>query len=281
MQLDRHTVLPFLILSLSLHLLLFFPWVHTPEKKNAPEVIPFAYIPMIDQLVIESTEAPSRSPQENVQIPKPSREIPQPSREIPQPSREIPQPSREIPRVMARARKPGPRTEKPKPKAPSPVRKTPIVKTPLREDRERETIVRRPFPTLADILPPVGTGLSYSKGDEGEGAIRLDSQDPKYVTYLTSIKHAIELAWQYPDPALRNGVQGKLVLRFTVLGSGDLMGSRLIHSSGFSILDEEALRAVRVASPFHPIPSWIAKQRLNIIASFEYLDNRLNYTFTQ
>ncbi|HEX9878758.1 MAG TPA: energy transducer TonB, partial [Candidatus Binatia bacterium] len=72
----------------------------------------------------------------------------------------------------------------------------------------------------------------------------------------------------------------KLVVEFTVLGDGSLSGARLIRSSGFSILDEEALRAVRSAAPFYPIPPWIHKKRLAIIASFEYFDNRLRYSYT-
>ena len=43
------------------------------------------------------------------------------------------------------------------------------------------------------------------------------------------------------------------------------------------LLDDEALRAVKAAAPFGPIPSWVGKNRIDIIASFEYLDNRLNY----
>ncbi len=57
------------------------------------------------------------------------------------------------------------------------------------------------------------------------------------------------------------------------------MRTRLIRSSGFSILDEEAIRSVQAAAPFHPIPPVIGKNRLPIIASFEYLDNRLKYSF--
>jgi outer membrane biosynthesis protein TonB len=44
-------------------------------------------------------------------------------------------------------------------------------------------------------------------------------------------------------------------------------------------LDEEAMRAVRAAAPFRPIPGHIGKQRLDIIASFEYHDSRLHYDF--
>jgi len=149
------------------------------------------------------------------------------------------------------------------------------------EDRNRlqeKTIVQRPLPTLKELLPPVASSPSEGSASS-EGPIRLDTQEPKYISYFDSIKRAIEIEWQYPEPALRQGLQGKLILEFTVLGNGTLERARLIRSSGFSVLDEEAIRAVRAAAPFHPIPPWIGKARLDIIASFEYHDNRLKYGF--
>ncbi len=58
------------------------------------------------------------------------------------------------------------------------------------------------------------------------------------------------------------------------------MQAQLVRSSGYPILDDEAIRAVQAAAPFHPIPPWIGKERLAISASFEYDDNRLKYSYT-
>jgi protein TonB len=142
-----------------------------------------------------------------------------------------------------------------------------------------ETIVNRPLPSIKELLPPFRWSQSQKREEFEEGAIRLDTQEPKYVSYLSSVKRAIELEWEYPDMALRHGLQGKLVLEFTIHGDGNLMKTRIVRSSGFSILDKEAVRSVQTAAPFHPIPPWIGKSRLPVIASFEYLDNRLNYSF--
>ena len=109
--------------------------------------------------------------------------------------------------------------------------------------------------------------------------MRLDTRDPQYVTYFNSIKRAIEVVWQYPELALRYGLQGRLLLEFSILGNGDIESAKIVRSSGSNLLDEEALRAVKAAAPFGPIPPWIGKNRIDIVASFEYLDNRLNYRF--
>jgi len=145
------------------------------------------------------------------------------------------------------------------------------------ETRERNIIVRRPLPTLKEILPPLASPPIGERNRKRDGPIRLDTGEPQYVSYFTSIKRAIEIEWVYPEPALRHGLQGKLILEFTILGDGKLEGMRLIRSSGFPVLDQEAIRAVQAASPFQPIPPWIGKSRLDIIASFEYHDNRVRY----
>ena len=116
--------------------------------------------------------------------------------------------------------------------------------------------------------------------DLNEEVVRLDSQDPNYISYLSSIKRDIELVWEYPPPALSQGIQGRLVVEFRIKKNGSLMGAQLVHSSGSPILDKEAIRAIQAAAPFHPIPRWIRKERLAISASFEYYDNRLKYSYT-
>ncbi|MGH7886702.1 MAG: energy transducer TonB, partial [Candidatus Binatia bacterium] len=90
-------------------------------------------------------------------------------------------------------------------------------------------------------------------------------------------KQNIEQQWEYPDVALRYGLQGRLSLEFTIGGSGQLEQLRMIRSSGSQVLDEEALRAIKAAAPFPPIPSWIKPIPLSISASMEYHDNRVNH----
>ncbi len=158
--------------------------------------------------------------------------------------------------------------------------RSPSTRKPPSQEVEKKTILRRALPSLQELLPPMELATARKSPTIGEGAIRLDSKDPNYITYLSSIKRAIDLVWEYPPLALSQGIQGKLIVEFTIMGDGNLLGARLIRPSGFSILDEEALRSVRAAAPFYPIPHWIEKNHLAIIANFEYHDNRLRYSFT-
>ncbi len=139
-------------------------------------------------------------------------------------------------------------------------------------------ITERPLPSLKELLPSASWS---SSGPHGDVPISLNTNDPVYVTYFTKIKQLIENQWEYPEVALRYGLQGRLSLQFTIGANGQLEQLRLIRSSGSQVLDDEAVRAIRAAAPFPPIPSWIKPSPLLISASMEYHDNRLNYRFAR
>ena len=157
---------------------------------------------------------------------------------------------------------------------PAPMRESP----PPPEKEENLALTERRLPTMRELLPPAN--WSSLANNSGDAAIALNTRDPQYITYFSSIKRNIEFVWEYPEAALRYGLQGKLLLQFTIIASGELESAQIIRSSGSNLLDHEALRAMKAAAPFRPIPPWIDKKRLTITASFEYLDNRLNYRVT-
>ena len=105
---------------------------------------------------------------------------------------------------------------------------------------------------------------------EAEATVSLDSQELKYVSYLSKIKSKIEPQWHYPEKAQRIGLQGKLALCFSIIRDGHLDRIELLSSSGHPLLDKEALKAVRGAAPYYPLPDRLKISRLNILATFEY-----------
>jgi protein TonB len=145
---------------------------------------------------------------------------------------------------------------------------------------ERAVIVERPLPSLKELLPSV-TYSAHEDGGPEQNSVSLNTTDPKYITYVGKIRQSIESEWQYPEIALRYGLQGKLALEFTILGNGQLEGLRLLRSSGSSLLDDEALRAIKAAAPFPAIPLWIKPNPLRITATMEYRDSRLDYRFAR
>jgi protein TonB len=138
---------------------------------------------------------------------------------------------------------------------------------------EQSVVAERPLPTVKELLPP----LTWSSDSRGSAPVSLNTRDPVYVSYFAKIKQLIESHWEYPELALRYGLQGRLSLEFTIGANGQLERLRLVRSSGSQLLDEEALRAIKSAAPFPPVPRWIKPHPLSISAAMEYHDNRLNY----
>ena len=124
--------------------------------------------------------------------------------------------------------------------------------------------------SLRDQIASLGSGLYGNADDIGKETIRLDSRDPEYLPYLASLKRRIQNEWVYPEEAWSRGVSGELLLVFTLNKNGSMTYLRLVYSSGFPILDQEALRAVKQAAPFDQFPPEMGEEPKNFAASFVY-----------
>ncbi|HEX6436018.1 MAG TPA: TonB family protein [Candidatus Binatia bacterium] len=260
----------FFAASLALHLAVLLLWSQTSTRPVPQENVIVSLLPAEEQ---PKAPAPSQSSQVPPQAP--TRNFRSPAiiakKNSPAVKRSAPEPAR-APRKEAELKK---QQEYREPDSePVPAKEPP---RPPEKVEENLSITERRLPTMRELLPPANWSSSANNGDE---AIALNTRDPQYITYFTSIKRNIEFVWEYPEPALRYGLQGKLLLQFTILASGELESAQIIRSSGSNLLDHEALRAMKAAAPFRPIPPWIDKKKITITASFEYLDNRLNYRVT-
>jgi len=100
--------------------------------------------------------------------------------------------------------------------------------------------------------------------------ISLDTKEAKYVSYFSRIKQQIQRVWVYPSQGTKRTLSGELTLKFEISKDGNLLGLRLINSSGSNILDANAVKAVRGAAPYYPFPITINKKKLSILATFVY-----------
>lgn len=109
-----------------------------------------------------------------------------------------------------------------------------------------------------------------------EETVDLSTTEFKYLSYFIKMKRQIESVWTYPRESGIRGEYGTLFLVFTIKSDGYLDGVRLINTSGYARLDNEAIRAIKAAAPFAPFPaSWGGLEKLNIRATFEYHGRRI------
>ncbi len=76
---------------------------------------------------------------------------------------------------------------------------------------------------------------------------------------------------RYPPAALRMGLEGVAKVKLTVDRRGRLVGEpSLVASTGHAVLDEEALRVVRVAAPFAPLPENTEKDEMVFVIPIDF-----------
>ncbi len=97
-----------------------------------------------------------------------------------------------------------------------------------------------------------------------ENIIIENPDEQAMLRYQDMIKRKIQELRRYPRWAKKQGFQGVSVMAFVLNFNGVAQDVRLISSSGFSILDKEAIATVRRASPFPPIPSNITQESITM-----------------
>ncbi len=103
-----------------------------------------------------------------------------------------------------------------------------------------------------------------------DNSITFDTKEFKYYGYMQRLKEKIESAWHYPSEAAARGIYGDLYIRFTIKRDGKLGAVELVRTSGHKMLDDAAVKALRNAEPFWPLPENIEDDALTITGRFIY-----------
>jgi protein TonB len=95
--------------------------------------------------------------------------------------------------------------------------------------------------------------------------------------YLNSWRRKIETIGNlnYPQEARKRKIYGNLRLLVSILPDGALKEVELLQSSGHRVLDDAAIRIVRLAAPFAPFPDELRQTTdvLEIIRTWQFRNN--------
>jgi protein TonB len=110
--------------------------------------------------------------------------------------------------------------------------------------------------------PPVDRGLTF------------DAAEFRHRGYMRMLREKIEDVWRYPEEAARRGISGDLYIKFVIDRDGRLANIKLIRTSGYRVLDEAAMNALKDAEPYWPLPEDWDKDTLEIKGHFIYVFGR-------
>lgn len=86
--------------------------------------------------------------------------------------------------------------------------------------------------------------------------VSASTREYEYASYLRAWVAKVERVGNlnYPDEARRRGLGGRLVMTVAVRRDGSIEEIVLNRSSGLGVLDQAAMRIVRLSEPFPPLP---------------------------
>src|SRR5512143_3539971 len=122
-----------------------------------------------------------------------------------------------------------------------------------------------PFVSQKEIEELARKGMPEKR--QGDDSVTLDTDEFKFISYNRWLKIKVESMLRYPELAAMSGYQGTLYIKFDIMKDGSLSNLELLKSSGYKILDDEALRAIRASAPFQPLPDDWRMERYSIRAA--------------
>ena len=166
-------------------------------------------------------------------------------RERAEPRKHEPQP------VMTQSHEPAPAVAVAQPKAPSEVRPEPTL------------------PSAADILnasremlqleAQVSRSMEAYQKRPRRTFIGARAKEFRFARYIEDWRSKIERVGELNYPSAARGVYGTMLVSVEIRADGSLHNVEVSRSSGKQILDDAAVRIVRLAAPFAPFPPDIAR----------------------
>lgn len=109
--------------------------------------------------------------------------------------------------------------------------------------------------------------------------VSASTREYAYAEYMRAWVAQVERVGtlNYPEEALRRGLGGRVVLTVAVRRDGTVEDIVVTRPSGLGILDQAAVRSVRLAEPFPPLPRTAENiDVLHIIRTFDWQNGRVD-----
>ncbi|MEM9301787.1 MAG: energy transducer TonB [Pseudomonadota bacterium] len=141
------------------------------------------------------------------------------------------------------------------------------------EPKSRELIERAM--EIARLEAEIGRDLEAYARRPRRKFISANTREFEYASYMQAWVAKVERLGNlnYPDEARRRKLEGSLVLTVAINRNGEIETIEVIQPSGYTVLDEAAIRIVRMGSPYAPLPDNIRDKVdiLHITRTWQFL----------
>jgi len=88
-----------------------------------------------------------------------------------------------------------------------------------------------------------------------------NAREFRFANYMDAWRTIVERLGNlnYPEEAVRRGISGALLMDVAINPDGSLYSVRVLRSSGHKVLDDAAVRIVKLAAPYPPLSEDILK----------------------
>ncbi|MBI3561766.1 MAG: energy transducer TonB [Gammaproteobacteria bacterium] len=114
----------------------------------------------------------------------------------------------------------------------------------------------------------------FQQAEQHNGYTGVNARQYRYAAYIESWRDKVERvgSLNYPEEAIRSNLNGQCYVEVLINADGTVRSVNVLRSSGYSLLDSTALRIVKMAEPYPPLPPEIRKET-------EVLPIRLEWNF--
>jgi len=192
---------------------------------------------------------------------------------------DLPAPAPKGPAPSEMAKPAAPRAARPAVAAPAPKPETAGEGPTVPEAATSPDRTGEPAPVLGPVAlydreAIESTAKSSARAEaEKDDGVTFETEDMMYRSYLDMLRQKVESIWEYPRRAAEEGIYGDVIIRFIILRDGTLGEVRVLRTSGHSILDKAAVKALRDGVPYWALPEGWNRQSLPITGRFIYSIN--------
>lgn len=127
---------------------------------------------------------------------------------------------------------------------------------------------------VASLIARIERNIQKKESRVRKKFISANTKEHKYAFYMKSWSNTVERIGNlnYPDAARRNKLSGSLRLDVALNQDGSVMEVKVSKSSGHQVLDQAAVRIVKLAAPYAPFPEDIRAETdiLHIIRTWRF-----------